>query len=247
MFLGIIGVVIALSPARAVAATSLWYNGNYDLNDAYTDQNNVPINFGGSYVLDKSLVYDDFIVPVGQSWTLSSLFVDDQLDYYALPTTATWEIRSGMSAGQGGTLLFSGDTAATNTLLTAANGNSYIDPEYKISAAVTGVTIGPGVYWMAVAPDSAGYYGDQSYIETTSGTGAIGSPAGNDGNSFLNNNLSGPGHLSFAPSSLDFSAGVNGTATLVPEPASLPMLAAGLALAFGLGQRGHRPALCLAV
>lgn len=40
------------------AATTLWYNGNYNLNDAYLNESNVPVNFGGSYLLEKSLVND---------------------------------------------------------------------------------------------------------------------------------------------------------------------------------------------
>jgi len=231
------GITSFILSSRASAAVTLWYNGSYNLNDAYTNQSNVPINFAGSYILEKSLVYDDFIVPVGQTWTLSSMFTDDQVGFAATPTTATWEIRSGMSAGNGGTLVASGDSTVTETSLTAADGNNYIDPEYKVSIAVSSVTLASGIYWMAVAPDSTGYYGDQSYIETTSGAGAIGLPLGNDGDSFLNNNLTGTGKLTFAPSSLDFSAGVAGTVTLVPEPVSLPMVAAGAAIAFGLLRR----------
>lgn len=232
----LVGGIIAVSSSRGIAAVTLWYNGSYDLNDAYTNQNKVPINFAGSYILEESLVYDDFVVPAGQSWSLTSLFTDDQVGFAAAPTTATWEIRSGVSGGNGGTLVASGDSAVTQTLITAADANNYIDPEYKISVAVSGITLSAGTYWMAVAPDSTGYYGDQSYIETTSGAGAIGLPAGNDGDSFLNNNLTGPGELTFAPSSLDFSAGLSGTATVVPEPLDLPML--GLAvIAIGLVRR----------
>jgi hypothetical protein len=233
---------IALPPSRAHAAATLWYNGNYDQNDAYTDESNVPINMGGSYVLEKSLVYDDFIVPAGQTWTLASLFANDQTDYVAAPTTATWEIRTGMSAGNGGTLVASGDTSDTNTLETPGNGSTYTDPEYKLSVSISTVTLTPGIYWMALAPDSAGYYGDQSYVETTSGIGSVGLPTGLDGDSFLNNNLSGAGKLTFSPSSLDFSAGITGTATVsvVPEPADVPLLTAGLATGIGLLGRRKR-------
>ena len=137
-----------------------------------------------------------------------------------------------MTAGSGGTLVASGDTAATATLLHAADYNNYIDPEYQIAATVTGVTLTAGTYWLAVAPDSSPFVGDvndQSYIETTSGAGAIGMPAGNDGQSFTSNNLLGAGKVTFAASNLDFSAGVMGNLVSVPEPASWVMLVAGLA------------------
>ena len=179
-------------------------------------------------------------MPVGQTWSLTSHFSNNQLAFNVLPTTATREIRSGMSAGLGGTLIASGDTTATVTLLTPADANNHIDPEYRTAAAVTGVTLTAGTYWMAIAPDSLGYYSDQSYIETTSEAIAIGLPPGNDGRSFLNNNLIGSGKLTFAASSLDYSAGVVGTFTTVPEPTSGWMLVAALAGGFTWLRQDHQ-------
>ncbi len=220
----------ALTLPTSAHADMLWYNGNFDLNDAAVNQNYVPINTGSGYMLEKAFVYDNFVVPVGQTWTITNLFTYNQVAYYVAPTKAAWEIRSGVSAGNGGTLLYSGDSAATATLTHAADYNNYIDPEYQVSVAVS-IKLTAGTYWMAVAPDSAGYYGDQSYIETTSGAGAVGTPPGNDGRSFIGNNLTGVGASNFVASNLDFSAGVIGTAatTAVPEPASFLLLAAGLA------------------
>ena len=230
-------------PPVSVEAATLWYNGDYDQNDAATNQNNVPIRLGSTtYVLERSLVYNNFIVPVGQTWTITNVFSNNQLLYYAAPVTAAWEIRSGMTAGSGGTLVASGDTAATATLLTPADGNAYFAPEYQISATVTNVTLSAGTYWLAVAPDSLGYYYDESFIETTSGANAIGMPPGNDGNSFLNNNLPGTGNLNFAASNLDYSMGVMGVVgpnATVPEPGSSLMLAVALAGVGGWVRR-HR-------
>jgi MYXO-CTERM domain-containing protein len=104
----------------------------------------------------------------------------------------------------------------------------------------------PGTYWVAVAPDSdytansqyaSHYYGNQSYEETTGGANAVGTPNGNDGNSFLFNDLSGPGNLNYVPSSLDYSEGVVGTAT--PEPSGF-LPAAGLAGIAWLASRRRR-------
>ena len=232
-------VTVCSTPTRA---TTLWYNGNYDLNDAATNENNVPINIGGTYKLEQALVYDNFVVPVGLNYVLTSVFSNNQIAYSATPTTATWQIRTGLSAGKAGTLVASGDTAATETLETssnASNANNYLYNEYQISAAVTGVTLPPGTYWLAVAPDSLGYYGDQSYIETTKGASAVGTPPGNDGNSFLFNNLTGTGAENYVASSLDFSAGVAGS-TVVPEPAAAPMIAFGIAGAFWVSGRRRR-------
>jgi hypothetical protein len=226
--------------ASSAHAAALWYNGDYDFNDAYVNQSNVPINIAGTYELEKSLVYDDFVVPNGQTWTVTGLFSNDQQGYYVAPTTATWEIRTGMSSGDGGTLVAGGDSSISNTLLTAADGNNYILPEYQVSAAVPTVTLTAGTYWMAIAPDSAGYYSDQDYIETTGGANSIDLPQGTNGDSYINNSLSGPGSLSFAPSSLDFSAGVIGTETSVPEPVTLPAVTAFIVGAVWLSRRRRR-------
>jgi hypothetical protein len=233
--LGSLLLATTLCTSRA-RADLLWYNGDYDNRDSLTNESQVPVNTGSGYVLEKSLVYDNFIVPTGQTWTLTSLFSNNQIAYYANPTTATWEIRSGVSAGNGGTLVASGDSAATLTAVTTVSGYYYAAPEYTVSVAVSNITLTAGTYWLAVAPDSAGYYGDQSYIETTSGANAVGSPPGDDGNSFINSNSPGA-PLNFAPTSsvlndpgaIDFSMGVVGTFVAgVPEPSSWGLVLVGL-------------------
>ena len=243
MILGIAALAVTASTARADVA--LWYNGDYDNRDSLTNQSQVPINTGTGFVLQTSLVYDNFVVPAGQVWTLTSVFSNNQMAYAANATTATWQIRSGVVAGNGGTLVASGDTAATQVALPPVNGNTYFDPEYRVTASVPSLKLAAGTYWLAVSPDSTGFFGDQSYIETTSGKNAIGTPKGSDGNSYITTNFptSGPFAYNFTPSTtalagdgdgpnIDFSMGVIGTsaAAAVPEPSSLMLavVAAGL-------------------
>ena len=131
----------------ARAGSTIWYNGDSDGRDGIVNQTGTP----------DGLVYDNFIVPTGQTWTINSVFSNDLLAF--APTTASWEIRSGVSAGDGGTLVASGDGADTFT----ATGKSYnfngvvAVNEYTNTVAVSGVTLGPGTYWLAVAPDISGY------------------------------------------------------------------------------------------
>ena len=93
-----------------------------------------------------------------------------------------------------------------------------------------------------MAPDSLGYYADQSYIETTSGANSVGTPGGGDGNSYVTTSFptSGPGSYNFTPTTtalnkrgtnygtnIDFSMGVVGTFA-VPEPSSVILVGFGL-------------------
>lgn len=226
----IAGIVVAaaiLEGQTAQAGGILWYNGDYDGRDALVNQTGAP----------DGLVYDDFIVPTGYTFTLTGVFSNDLMYNPSVATTAYWEIRSGVSAGNGGTLLYSGDGADS---LTATGRSEPVIPgvfnvyEYTNLVSVS-VTLGAGTYWLAVAPDVSG---QNSYITTTSGTNAVGSPPGDDGNSFQSSTFFG---LNFVPTSdpsiegpgtWDYSMGVYGTATpttpVVPEPSGLMLGLVGL-------------------
>jgi PEP-CTERM motif len=225
----------------------LWYNGDYDGRDALSSATNLDYSNKGVTTAYSSFVYDDFVVPAGQTWTITSVF--GNFEFYfnngsygptLLPTTATWQIRTGVSTGIGGTVVASGDTTATVTPENSANS------EYKVAAAVPSITLQAGTYWLTVAPndpDTSGALSDYSGVETTSGANAVGTPPGNDGNSYIttgNLPTTNSGYRNFAPTSndenaigltgpYDYSFGVVGTPNVVPEPASLAMLALGLA------------------
>ncbi len=192
----------------ARADLTLWYNGDFDGNSALYNEVNT---FSGS----TGLVYDDFIIPVGQTWTIDGVFSNDQMSGFGLPAlSAYWEIRSGVMNMVGGTLLASGTDLATQP----ATG----------TVAVSGlsVTLSAGTYWLTVAPVAQSAT-DLSFISTTSGANAIGMPPGNDGMSFV----AGPVYAyDFEPASdyvsnpnggpPDFSMGVMGVVQSVPEPST---------------------------
>jgi hypothetical protein len=220
------------------ADVSLWYNGDADGRDALVN--------GTNLFVGKQQVYDDFIVPAGQTWMITTVFSNNEMNFTGV-TKATWEIRTGVSAGNGGTVVASGDGAASQTL----NGMPTISPQYtgyKISESISAVTLTAGRYFLTVAPDSpSSNQGLYSFVETTSGKNAVGTPPVNNGNSFINNNLAPPFSATFVPTSdptvegpgtWDYSLGVSGTVLAVPEPSSLALV--GLMGLAGVGIVSYR-------
>src|SRR5262249_38379868 len=50
--------------------------------------------------------FQNFIIPAGHTWTIESLFTNNLSDL--TPTSGYWQLRSGLSEGNGGTLIASG-------------------------------------------------------------------------------------------------------------------------------------------
>jgi hypothetical protein len=249
-----LAVVAALlgSPSAGMAASTLWYNGDFDGRDALVNATNLVSTLNGG-TFYRQFVYDNFIVPAGQTWTISSVFANiEETDFTPVSTSATWQILKGVSAGNGGTTVASGDGAASMI----ATGGPVANPNalaYSLTETITPVVLTAGTYWLTVAPDihadSNGnfFFASAAYIQTTSGANAVGMPPGNDGNSFINT-VGLPPALSYnftptssieGPGNWDYSMGVSGTAVVVPEPAALSLAVIGLCVC-GLSVAGRR-------
>jgi hypothetical protein len=130
-------------------------------------------------------------------------------------TSVYWEIRSGISAGNGGTLLFSGTDASSRV----ANGSLF-----TYSANIAPVTLAAGDYFFTVAVSGGT---GQTFLKTTSGANGVGGPL-NDQNSFWDSSTFGQSYSSTAGlfgTAKDFSMGLTGSP--VPEPASFAVLGLG--------------------
>jgi hypothetical protein len=186
------------------------------------------------------MVYDD--INLASNTTITGVFANF-LDLATSYTTATWEIRSGMSAGNGGTLEATG-SGATATIATGRNGFGL--DEFQVTVAGLSVNLSAGTYYLGFALDNINA-GTAGYISTTSGTdegpggdpnpAVTGSPIAN-GNTFFNSTAFVSNFVDtqdqFGPGTWDFSMGVNG---VVPEPATFVVLGSALVSLVALRRR----------
>lgn len=162
--------------------------------------------------------YKDFEVPVGATWDVSKLGNISVFEGgLGAGRTARYEIRSGITAGNGGTLIATGDSAIHSSVFISSNpnGDAY---DYQISLPQP-VTLGPGIYWVTVQPYFDGTHG--SFQGLTTGANAIGGPAF-DGFLFESESVNGVVQ-SFQALQFGFEAAT--TIYTVPEPSSFALLA----------------------
>lgn len=147
-------------PPAAATGTTLFYEGNINSSNGQAENNEFA---GGANNAD--LVFQEFVVPVGQQWTINSIWSNDGLAAGFSTTNAFWDIRQGMTAGGGLTgTNFAGGTVSSATV--ALSGNvlpstpfftaSPALTEYTVTVNVGAITLGPGTYWITVAPTGAG-------------------------------------------------------------------------------------------
>jgi len=225
---------LVAGPAAARADVVLWYNGDFNGNNGLSNERNTSVSQGN--------VYDNF--NLSGTTTISAVFSNNLMDFVA--TSAYWEIRSGVSVGNGGTLLASGTGAATQTP-TGRSGFGFTESTVEVSGL--SVVLGPGTYWLTVSPIDSG--SGRSFNSNTSGANSVGSPGGNDDNSFFDSTTFGANFQAasdFVGAPADFSMGVIGSSEAVstPEPASLTMLGIGVAGLMGYGWRRRKVAVVAA-
>ena len=207
------------TPAGSIGSVG-WYNG--DRQDGIPGEANW-------YISDRQFArtFDDFTVP-GGGWTIAGLFSLNTMSVSGV-TEAFWEIRSGVSTGNGGTVVTSGRSPATQSLLYSLPDGENV---YRVEVDGLGVQLAPGTYWLnvspVVSPNALIASSAPSYMCPTIGANAVGNPPGNDGNAFFYSPASPQGF--FQPvrntgalgTSGDFSQGV----LISPGPAAAPSITA---------------------
>lgn len=217
-------LLLAVVASPVYADVTLWYNGDFDgVNGLVNQVDDSPF---------QAYVYDDFTISSG-TWTLTGAFTNNLMSFAI--ESADVEIRSGVSAGNGGTLIYGAYGVLFNQTATGRSGFNL--PEYTISVDLPNLVLGPGTYWVMVAPRDTN--GGVSFVSTTSGANCIGLPCGTGNNSFFDSAYYGavfePATTFLSPA--DFSMGVIGTSSAVPEPSSLIMLGSGLLAVAGAVRR----------
>jgi hypothetical protein len=211
------------TPTPTCTPGALWYNGDYNGFNALANEDNTSLGEGAF-----ASVYDDFNVPSG-GWTLTSVFSDNFENTNV--TGATWEIRQGISEGNGGTLIASGMTMTP--VVTLIECIEFC--EYRIEVIGLNVSLAEGHYWLNVTP--IGDLTGRSFDSNTSGANCVGTPCGNNQNAFFDSNFFVANFTSTSNygNPYDFSMGVNGTtgcgtpsptptatATATPTPTPTP-------------------------
>jgi hypothetical protein len=209
--------VIDDGTAADAPTDALWYNGDYD-GDA---TGNGLANEQDTFAPGFAHVFDDFIVTDSGGWDITSVFSNNQMSTVA--TSATFEIRQGMSPGNGGTLVASGST--DTPVITPTGRFGFGLPEFTVEITGLSVHLDPGTYWLNVTPVD-NLDGGRSFNSTTLGANCVGTPCGNDQNAFFDSDIFGfvfEPTLNICPQCGDFSMGVNGTVSGgTPTPTPTP-------------------------
>src|SRR6266478_4254707 len=215
------------SPLR-LTGTILWYNGDFNGVNGLANEENTAIGSG-----EFASVYDDFNVPAG-GWTVGAVFSDNLSS--TTVTGATWEIRQGISEGNGGTLIASGMTMTPVVTPTGRSGFGFT--EFMVEVTGLNVSLSPGTYWLNVTP--IGDLSGRSFDSTTSGANCVGTPCGNNQNAFFNSNFFGANFTSTSNEGqpTDFSMGVNGTTGCPGSPTPTPTPTASPTCTPGGGSSG---------
>jgi len=218
---GVVGLGFA-APAQA----QLWYNGNPNLNNGLSSVQNAGFT--------DTRAFDNFLVPAGPGWFITSLFGHYLSDM--APATAYWEIRSGITLGDGGTLLHFG----TNAITWSPSGfDAFGFMGYLATVSGFGpFALDPGLYWLtiSVVGDGSG----AAFVQATDGAGGINALI--DGETFFHSPEIPANFVSDWIPDVDFAYGVDGrlNETVIPEPSAVLLLGTGLGLVSLIARKRRR-------
>jgi len=209
----------------------LFYGGDFDPNNPNANglANETDAIVGGDPY--GAATYQNFVVG-GQGWNITGLFTNNLSTL--TPSSGYWEIRKGVSEGNGGTLIASGTESGGNFSQTPTGRSGFGYTEYTDLVTGLNVNLPSGMYWLATVPTCPTCNGRSFNSNSLEGLNAVGTQVSDDQfwNSSFFDEFTNADNLGVFPT---FSSGVLGTE--VPEPSSLIMLGSGLLAAAGVVRR----------
>ncbi len=215
-------VVLAL--LLILAACSLWadsYTGDFDPNSPYANglANENDANYYG--VPYGAATYENFVVGSGGAGVIA-FWTNNLMDI--VPQTAYWELRMGVSEGNGGTIIASG-TSYDQVTPTGRSAFGYTEYQNYVDIERQFIALDPGVYWYAVVPQAPDQYG-RSFNTNTFGLNGHGTFIKDEqyfNSAYFGANFTNADSRGVFPL---FSGGVFDN--YVPEPSSFALLGTGL-------------------
>ena len=206
-----------------------FYGGDMEPNNpnsrALANENDATV-LGDPY---GSATFQNFYVQ-GSAVTTSALF-SNNLESFT-PDSAYWEIRQGLSEGNGGTLIASGTDPNFTNLPTGRSRAGYDEYSLQVSASVS---LAVGQYWFAVVPMCTTCDG-RSFNSNTFGLNAVGTSDSDlqfANSAYFGWNYTNADNTNPPYTFPNFSNGVYVT----PEPGSLMLLGTGILGGLGVLRR----------
>ena len=144
--------------------TVLYYGGDCDHRNGLTNEFN-------TFIADAQ-TYDNFTVPDGQTWKITGMFSHDYLNFTGV-SGANWEIRQGITDGDGGTLIASGTADPATQTPDGCNDFGLTGYEIRVFPSLPpAIRLPAGTYYVNVTPIGPGPgNGNRAFIETTTSGG----------------------------------------------------------------------------
>jgi len=199
-----------LAPAGTppgLCSPCLFYGG--DLN--VSDSNAAGLSDENTLLIPGSSTYTAYNVPSGVTVGITGILVNVQADVNFDPQQASWDIRTGVSEGNGGTSVASG----TGSIMVAATGRNFIGlNEYTVFVHLSAEQfLGAGEYWFNVTPECTNGATDGScsvgrifISNTTQNTNGVFANAQPAASMFLNSSFFGFTWANWCDSSLGLNS-----------------------------------------